>query len=82
VQPPSMTRILGGLLTRGLIDRAGDPTDRRQVIVALTASGTRAVEETRRRRDAWLDHRLTDLEPKERAVLAEASEILRRIADS
>ena len=82
VQPPSMTRILGGLLTRGLIDRAGDPTDRRQVIVALTASGTRAVEETRRQRDAWLDHRLTDLEPKERAVLAEASEILRRIADS
>jgi len=82
VQPPSMTRTLAGLLARGLIDRAGDPTDRRQVIVGLTESGTRAVEETRQRRDAWLDRRLIDLEPKERAVLAEASEILRRIADS
>jgi len=82
VQPPSMTRTLAGLLARGLIDRAGDPTDRRQVIVGLTESGTRAVDETRQRRDAWLDRRLIDLEPKERAVLAEASEILRRIADS
>jgi DNA-binding MarR family transcriptional regulator len=82
VQPPSMTRTLAGLLARGLIDRAGDPADRRQVIVRLTEPGTRAVQETRRRRDAWLSRRLADLEPKERAVLAEASEILRRIADS
>jgi DNA-binding MarR family transcriptional regulator len=82
VQPPSMTRTLAGLLARGLIDRAGDPGDRRQVIVGLTALGTRAVQETRRRRDAWLARRLAELEPKERAVLAEASEILRRIADS
>src|SRR3954449_3246103 len=82
VQPPSMTRTLAGLLSRGLIDRAGDPSDRRQVIVRLTGSGTLAVQETRRRRDAWLARRLADLEPQERAVLAEASEILRRIADS
>ena len=82
VQPPSMTRTLSGLLTRGLIDRAGDPTDRRQVIVGLTEPGALAVRETRRQRDAWLARRLADLEPKERAVLAEASEILRRIADS
>ena len=82
VQPPSMTRTLAGLLARGLIDRAGDPTDRRQVIVRLTESGTQAVRETRRRRDAWLSRRLADLDPNERAVLAEASEILRRIADS
>ncbi|HST86059.1 MAG TPA: MarR family transcriptional regulator [Kineosporiaceae bacterium] len=82
VQPPSMTRTLSRLLDRGLVDRAGDPTDRRQVIVRLTDSGTLAVQETRRRRDAWLARRLAELEPKERAVLAEASEILRRIADS
>jgi DNA-binding MarR family transcriptional regulator len=82
VQPPSMTRTLAGLLARGLIDRAGDPTDRRQVIVRLTEPGELAVQETRRRRDAWLARRLAALDPSERAVLAEASEILRRIADS
>ena len=77
-----MTRTLGALLERGAIDRVGDVADRRQVIVRLTPAGSAAVEETRRRRDAWLARRLDDLKPKERAVLAEASEILRRIADS
>jgi DNA-binding MarR family transcriptional regulator len=82
VQPPSMTRTLAGLLERGLVDRTGDPADRRQAIVRLTEPGGLAVKETRRRRDAWLARRLADLDPNERAVLAEASEILRRIADS
>jgi DNA-binding MarR family transcriptional regulator len=82
VQPPSMSRTLAGLLERGLVDRVDDPGDRRQVIVRLTPAGSLAVGETRRRRDAWLARRLSGLEPKERAVLAEASEILRRIADS
>jgi DNA-binding MarR family transcriptional regulator len=82
VQPPSITRTLAGLLARGLVNRVGDPKDGRQVIVRLTEPGTLAVQETRRRRDAWLARRLADLNPNERAVLAEASEILRRIADS
>ncbi len=82
VQPPSMTRTLAGLEERGLIRRTGDPADRRQSIVQLTEPGTLAVKETRRRREAWLARQLADLQPNERAVLAEASEILRRIADS
>jgi DNA-binding MarR family transcriptional regulator len=82
VQPPSMTRTLAALHERGLVDRTEHPDDRRQAIVRLTGPGTRAVEQTRLRRTAWLARRLADLAPTERAVLAEASEILRRIADS
>jgi DNA-binding MarR family transcriptional regulator len=82
VQPPSITRTLARLLERGLVDRSGDPADGRQVIIRLTEPGALAVKETRRRRDAWLARRLAGLAPNERAVLAEASEILRRIADS
>ncbi len=82
VQPPSMTRILAALTERGLVDRAPDPGDGRQVIVRITASGAAAVTATRRQRDAWLARRLGDLDPEERAVLARASQILRRIADS
>ncbi len=82
VQPPSMTRTLAGLTERELVERQPDPHDGRQVIVRLTEAGRLAVKETRRRRDAWLSRRLNELTPKERAVLAEASEILRRIADS
>ncbi|GAB6900483.1 MarR family winged helix-turn-helix transcriptional regulator [Kineosporia succinea] len=82
VQPPSMTRTLAALADRGLVNREPDPADGRQIIVRITGSGVAAVTETRRQRDAWLARRLADLDPDERAVLATASQILRRIADS
>lgn len=82
VQPPSMTRTAGHLADRGLIERRTDPADGRQAIVELTAAGRAAVTETRRRRDVWLGRRLAELDDDERAVLATASEILRRIGES
>ncbi len=80
VQPPSMTRTVGRLVEMGLVARGDHPTDRRQVLVSITEAGEREVRETRRRRDAWLSKRLAELTPSERATLAEAAEILRRIA--
>ena len=82
VQPPSMTRTVAALAELGLVTRTEHPADRRQVLVALTDKGTGTVRETRRRRDAWLARRLAALTPDERDVLARATEILRRIADS
>ena len=82
VQPPSMTRTIAALTELGLVSRTEHPADRRQVLVALTDAGTATVRETRRRRDAWLARRLAALTPAERDVLARATEILRRIADS
>ncbi|MCD5312580.1 MarR family winged helix-turn-helix transcriptional regulator [Kineosporia babensis] len=82
VQPPSMTRTLAALAERGLVDRAADPGDGRRIIVRITESGSAAVIATRRQRDAWLARRLAELDPDERAVLAQAAQILRRIADS
>ena len=82
VQPPSMTRTVAALAELGLVTRTEHPADRRQVLVALTESGTATVRETRRRRDAWLARRLAELTPAERDVLARSTEILRRIADS
>jgi DNA-binding MarR family transcriptional regulator len=82
VQPPSMTRTLASLAEAGLVAREGHPDDGRQVIVRLTPQGRATVRETRRRRDAWLARRLADLEPAERQVLADATHLLRRIADT
>ena len=79
VQPPSMTRTINALEEAGLVQRADDPDDRRQVIVALTEQGRQEVKETLRRRDAWLAQQLAKLEPEERAVLAQAVEIMRRV---
>jgi DNA-binding MarR family transcriptional regulator len=82
VQPPSMTRTVASLERAGLLSRAGHDRDRRQVVLTLTEAGRDVVIETRRRRTAWLARRLAELDPQERAVLAAASELLRRIADS
>ncbi len=79
VQPPSMTRILNALVEAGLVDRTGDPDDRRQVLVVITDAGRAEVRETRRRRDAWLAQRLAILTPQERSTLAAAADILRRV---
>lgn len=80
VQPPSMTRTVAALVELGLVTRTAHPVDRRQVVVTLAPVGVAVVRETRRRRDAWLALRLAELTPHERAALAEASEILRRVA--
>ncbi len=82
VQPPSMTRSISALVELGLVSRAAHPVDGRQVVVALTPRGADEIQETRRRRTEWLAQRLAALSAAERDVLATASEILRRVADS
>ncbi|WP_028050753.1 MarR family winged helix-turn-helix transcriptional regulator [Cellulomonas sp. URHD0024] len=82
VQPPSMTRTVNCLAELGLVAKAPHPTDGRQVVVSLTETGTAEVEETRRRRNTWLSGQLDAMTPEERRVLAEAAELLRRIAQA
>jgi DNA-binding MarR family transcriptional regulator len=80
VKPPSMTRTVNALADAGLVTRAADPSDGRQVIVAVTEAGIAEVRETRRRRDAWLSHQLAQLTAEDRATLARASAILLEVA--
>ena len=82
IAAPAMTRTVGCLADRGLVSKQEHPTDGRQVVVSLTAEGEAEVAETRRRRDAWLSARLAGLDTADRAVLAQAAEILRRITAS
>lgn len=79
VQPPPMTRTINALAEAGLVRRDLHPTDRRQVLVSITPAGAAEVKETRRRRTEWLATRLAALDPQERAVLARAVVLLRRI---
>jgi DNA-binding MarR family transcriptional regulator len=80
VSPPSMTRTVSGLVTRGLVARKDDPLDGRQVFLSLTEEGLSTLRETRRKRDAWMASRLTGLSLQEREVLVRATEILTRLA--
>ena len=80
VSAPSMTRTVGGLVDRGLVERTADPEDRRQVILSLTREGTTLLKEIRRRRDAWMSVRVSHLSAEEQEVLQRAAAILTRVA--
>ncbi|GAB2956939.1 MarR family transcriptional regulator [Amycolatopsis acidiphila] len=80
VQPPSMTRVIAALEDMGFVARTPHPTDGRQSIVTLTESGTSFIEATISVREAWLDRKLAELSGDEREVLAEAAEIIDRMA--
>src|SRR6201995_5141201 len=76
VQPPSMTRVIAVLEERGLVMRAPHLTDRRQVVLTVTAQGKQLRARGQRPRDAWLAQRLQELAPEERQILRAAAPIL------
>ena len=80
VQPPSMTRVVVALESRGLVTRTPHPTDGRQVVIDLTAEAEELLTEEVRAREAWLAGRLQELSPDERDVLREAAVIMDKLA--
>jgi DNA-binding MarR family transcriptional regulator len=82
VQPPSMTRVIAVLEERNLVRREPHPTDRRQVILTVTAEGRDLVQLVRRRREAWLAQRMQELSEEEREVLRAAAPVLEKISQS
>jgi long-chain acyl-CoA synthetase len=57
VRPPSVTAVVDGLVSRGLVERRTVVADRRQVDHVLTASGRRALDTA----DAAVSARLADI---------------------
>lgn len=79
VRPPWMTRTVGTLEQLGLVARADNPADGRQVLVSLTEAGTELLDKTRQARTEWLSALVSDVDDDERAVLARAARILLRL---
>lgn len=82
VRPPSMTKVVAALESRGLVERRPHPSDRRQVVIALALAGRSLLEEDRRRRQAWLRCRLADLSEGDREALRAAVPILEALVSS
>jgi DNA-binding MarR family transcriptional regulator len=82
VQPPSMTRVIAALDRLGLVRRTPHATDRRQVMLTVTDAGRDLVQRTRRRREAWLAKRLSELTSQERAALREAAPVLEKLSQA
>jgi DNA-binding MarR family transcriptional regulator len=79
VEPPTMTRLVDGLVRDGLAVREPDPDDARAVRVRATATGARTLRRGRARRIETLRARLATLSPTELAALGEGVEVLERI---
>lgn len=79
VQPPAITRTVNSLVELGLVLREPDPEDGRRAEVRLTERAREVVLADRDHRDRWLRERLDTLTEKERRVLAQAVEILRKV---
>jgi DNA-binding MarR family transcriptional regulator len=82
VQPPSMTRTVNALVERGLIVRTARPDDKRIVVVDLTDDAVKVLEDSRRRKEAWLSRTLTELTADERQILRDAAPILERLSQT
>ncbi len=80
IRPPSMTRIVSGLEELGLAVREPDLDDRRVINVRITDAGKARTAADRKRRDAWLTHKLRDLSPDERDRLRAALPVLEKLA--
>lgn len=81
VTAPSMNRTVNCLEEDGYLTRTPSEEDRRKVIIELTGAGLTVVEETVRRRDAWLEEALGELSDEERDTLLAAAAIMRRVAE-
>ena len=80
VSAPSMKRTTSALVELGLVSRADDPTDGRQVILSLTPEGLKVVKRIRRHRDEWMLSRFEHLTDEERELLQRASVVLAKVA--
>ena len=79
VEPPTMTRLVDGLVRDGLAVREADPDDARAVRVRATPTGARTLERGRARRVETLETSLAALSPTELAALGDGVEVLERI---
>jgi DNA-binding MarR family transcriptional regulator len=81
VTQPSMTVLVNGLVRSGLVERQGDPTDRRVALVALSAEGKAFMRLRRRTGEVELERLMEKLAPEELAALTAAIPALEHLSE-
>lgn len=82
VTQQAIAQSLATLKERGLVEKQADPSDGRKSLVSATASGRELMETIAVSREEWLTQAVdAAVKPEERPLLAEAIELLERIAD-
>ena len=79
VTPPTMTRLVAGMVSDGLVERLADESDRRVVRVAASDRGRALLLAGRDRRVATLESMIVPLTAKERRRLRNAAALIERM---
>jgi DNA-binding MarR family transcriptional regulator len=79
VAPPTMTRIVDGMVRDGLVQRSASPSDRRAMIVTVTPRGRALIERGRARRIQRLARELSSLAEEDLRTLEHAVAVLLRL---
>jgi DNA-binding MarR family transcriptional regulator len=79
VRPPTMSRIVDGLVKQNLVDRVTEKGDRRSVRITATKKGRKLLLEGKARRVRALAKRLDGLTQEELSVIHKAGQIMSRM---
>jgi DNA-binding MarR family transcriptional regulator len=82
MKPQSMGTILTGLEQDGLVARKQHPTDGRQVLFSLTASGAEARRKRSVAKQKWLLAAVAKLDPADQQTLLSAAALIKRLGDA
>jgi DNA-binding MarR family transcriptional regulator len=80
ISQPSMTSLVARLADGGLVERSGDPADRRVVVIGLTPAGAELLDRRRAARAARLAGPLGELRDDDVQRIADALPALGRLA--
>ncbi len=82
VSTQSMSQIINKLLALGYIKKTSSKTDKRKVIITITAGGKKAVEKKRSEKQEWLAQSIFEkTTQKEKEVLVKAIKVLTKLVD-
>ena len=76
ITPPSTSKLVDGLVTRGLVDRQDLPVDRRRIVLLLTPAGAELAEDSLRATQAAYLARFSILPKETLAIIKLAMEAL------
>jgi DNA-binding MarR family transcriptional regulator len=81
VSSPAITKVAKALEELGLVTRRPGPADGRVTLLSLTAAGEKTLEQSRRRKDAWLARQLSELAVDDLAAIEAFIPIIERVTD-
>ena len=74
---PSTSRLVDGLIARGMLTREDNPADRRRVKLGVTNHGLRILETSRRGTLTYLANKIASLSAEDREVIVKAMKAMR-----